>query len=107
MADELNSRDGERLALLEQKVELLLCLHCGVAPIPEDRKAMGEEAWGRYVHAAELLQGYYGHSYIATGEGEFSALPVAYKLSEHTLPLAPDSPLSHEPPSPGPVQPST
>ena len=36
---------------------------------------------GRYVETAALLHGYFGHSYVAKGEDDFSDLPLAAELS--------------------------
>lgn len=77
MGNKSNSRDRERLALLEQKVELLLCLHCGLGPSVEAKEFLGEERWQRFIEAGERLRGYFSKTYVATGEGEFSILPVA------------------------------
>ena len=78
MDEKLDSRDrDERLALLEQKVELLLCLHCGIGPSIEAKEFLGEERWQRFIEAGDRLRGYFANSFITTGEGDFSELPIA------------------------------
>jgi len=104
MRDELNSRDRERLALLEQKVELLLCLHAGVTPYAETKALLSDEQWRRYEQVIDLANGYFGNSFIATGEGEFSALPKSRALSYPEPSRVPDRPDLQSSQSSEPVQ---
>jgi hypothetical protein len=95
MAEQSNSRDrDERLALLEQKVELLLCLHCGIVPTA-DKGGLTDEQWKRFVEVGNLARGYFGYSYVATGEGAFSDLQTGKDISYQILSLAHDRPHLH------------
>jgi hypothetical protein len=70
----------ERIKALEQRVELLLCLQCGIVA-DANRGGLTDEQWTRFVEIGKLARGYFGHSYIATGEGDFSTLQIGLETS--------------------------